>query len=462
MLAVGVSAAALAAGSYFVVRHNLLADSVDSSLVQTRHNLEAARAYRSAGTDALLQAYKSRGGFLAVVTRRGHTFLSGPNVSLREVPAGLRRIVDRGELGYERTTVAGTHYLVTGAPEANDTHLYFFFSEESLRHELGVLRNILLAGLGILVLVAGFVGAVLARSTLRPVGRASDAARSLAEGLLETRLPVEGRDEFGAWAESFNEMAAALEEKISALSAAQARERRFTADVAHELRTPLAALVGEASLLAEHLGRMPSESRRPAELLIADVGRLRRLVEDLMEISRFDAGAESVRAETVDLASLAAATVRARGWDGRVRLDAEEAVVDSDPRRLERIVANLVGNALVHGCRGVAVRVGRDGVGAFAEVVDRGPGIAPEHLPHLFERFYKADPSRSGSGTGLGLAIAQENARLLGGEIEVRSELGEGTRFTLRLPVTEPLRTRHEDVAEGEEDGTRRDQRRLP
>ncbi len=416
MLAAGVSAAALAAGSYFVVRHNLLA----------------------------------------------HTFLSGPNVSLREVPAGLRRIVDRGELGYERTTVAGTHYLVTGAPEANDTQLYFFFSEESLRHELGVLRNILLAGLGILVLVAGFVGAVLARSTLRPVGRASPAARSLAEGLLETRLPVEGRDEFGAWAESFNEMAAALEEKISALSAAQARERRFTADVAHELRTPLAALVGEASLLAEHLGRMPPESRRPAELLIADVGRLRRLVEDLMEISRFDAGAESVRAETVDLASLAAATVRARGWDGRVRLDAEEAVVDSDPRRLERIVANLVGNALEHGGRGVAVRVSRDGVGAFVEVVDRGPGIAPEHLPHLFERFYKADPSRSGSGTGLGLAIAQENARLLGGEIEVRSELGEGTRFTLRLPVTEPLRTRHEDVAEGEEDGTRRDQRRLP
>ncbi len=462
MLAVGVSAAALAAGSYFVVRHNLLADSVDSSLVQTRHNLEAARAYRSAGTDALLQAYKSRGGFLAVVTRRGHTFLSGPNVSLREVPAGLRRIVDRGELGYERTTVAGTHYLVTGAPEANDTQLYFLFSEESLRHELGVLRNILLAGLGILVLVAGFVGAVLARSTLRPVGRASDAARSLAEGLLETRLPVEGRDEFGAWAESFNEMAAALEEKISALSAAQARERRFTADVAHELRTPLAALVAEASLLAEHLGRMPPESRRPAELLIADVGRLRRLVEDLMEISRFDAGAESVRAETVDLASLAAATVRARGWDGRVRLDAEEAVVDSDPRRLERIVANLVGNALEHGGRGVAVRVSRDGVGAFVEVVDRGPGIAPEHLPHLFERFYKADPSRSGSGTGLGLAIAQENARLLGGEIEVWSELGEGTRFTLRLAVTEPLRTRHEDVAEGEEDGTRRDQRRLP
>ena len=135
-----------------------------------------------------------------------------------------------------------------------------------------MLRNVLLGGVGILVLLAALAGAVLARSALRPVARASAAARSLAEGLLETRLPVEGRDEFGAWAQSFNEMAAALEAKIAELSAAQARERRFTADVAHELRTPLTALVGEASLLADHLDRMPAESRRPAELLIADVG----------------------------------------------------------------------------------------------------------------------------------------------------------------------------------------------
>ncbi len=202
---------------------------------------------------------------------------------------------------------------------------------------------------------------------------------------------------------------------------------------------------------------MPPESRRPAELLIADVGRMRRLVEDLMEISRLDAGRESVQAETVDLGSLAAAVIRSRGWDERVRLDADEVVITSDPRRLERIVANLVGNALEHGARDVAVRVGRDGVGVFVEVTDRGPGIPPEHLSHLFERFYKADPARSGRGTGLGLAIAQENARLLGGEIEVWSELGEGTRFTLRLqaapdPVTGPLRARDGGVSERAQD----------
>jgi two-component system sensor histidine kinase MtrB len=426
-LAVGLSGIALAAGSYFLVRHNLLSDSVDSSIVQTRRNLELAPLYRDTGD--LVDQYKSRGNFLTVASRGGQTFLSGASVSLRSVPAGLRAVVARGELGYQRTTVAGDRFLVTGAPAANGTKLYFFFPENGLRHELSVLRNVLLGGVGILVVLAALVGVVLARSALRPVARASTAARSLAEGLLETRLPVEGRDEFGAWAQSFNEMAAALEAKIAALSAAQARERRFTADVAHELRTPLTALMGEASLLADHLDQMPPESRRPAELLIADVGRLRKLVEDLMEISRFDAGAESVHAEEVDLAALVRAAVRARGWDDRVRLEGDGLRVTSDPRRLERIVANLVDNAFEHGGSSVSVRIGENEI----EVTDDGPGIPREHLPHVFERFYKADASRSGGGTGLGLAIARENAILLGGELEVTSEPGQGARFTLRL-----------------------------
>jgi signal transduction histidine kinase len=435
-LAVGASAAALATGSYFVVRHNLRDDSVNSAVSQARRNIVIAPNYlgKSArGPDDLLAAYLRRGDFDTVGVYRGRPFSSSFSVSVRQVPTGLRRIVREGKLGYTRKTVAGTHFVVVGGPAGRNTELYYFSSEEPLRRELAQLRNILLAGGGILMLVAAFVGAFLARSTLRPVAQASDAARLLAEGLLETRLPVEGRDEFGSWAQSFNEMAAALEAKISALSAAQARERRFTADVAHELRTPLTALVGEASLLAEHVERMPVESRRPAELLIADVGRLRRLVENLMAISRFDAGQESVQTETVDLGALVAAAVHARGWDGRVGLEADDVVIESDPRRLEGIVSNLVGNALEHGGDGVAVRVGREGTSAFVEVADQGPGIEPEHMPLLFERFYKADQARSSGGTGLGLAIAHENARLLGGEIEVWSELGKGSRFTLRL-----------------------------
>jgi two-component system sensor histidine kinase MtrB len=431
-LAVGVSAVALAAGSYFVVRHNLLHDSVKSSAKQARKNLRLAPSDLPGHPDRLLAAYKGTGGFDTVLVVGGQPYLSSFELRLSRVPAGLRSLVGRGQLGYQRETVSGTHYLVVGGPSGR-SELYFFFSEQGLRHELSVLRNILLAGGGLLVLLAALAGALIAREALRPVARASAAAHSLAEGLLETRLPVEGQDEFGSWAQAFDEMASALETKISALSAAQARERRFTADVAHELRTPLTALVGEASLLTKHLDRMPDQSRRPAELLIADVGRLRRLVEELMEISRLDAGAESVQPEAVDLALATGAILRARGWDDRVRLDAENTIVTTDPRRLERIVTNLVGNALEHGGDGVTVRVGRDGEHAFVEVADQGPGIPPEHMPHLFERFYKADPSRSGPGSGLGLAIAQENARLLGGEIAVRSQPDKGTSFTLRL-----------------------------
>jgi two-component system sensor histidine kinase MtrB len=131
-----------------------------------------------------------------------------------------------------------------------------------------------------------------------------------------------------------------------------------------------------------------------------------------------------------------------------VQLDATDVLLTTDPRRVERIVANLVGNALEHGGRDVAVRVGADGLGAFVEVADRGPGIAREDLPHLFERFYKADPARTGRGTGLGLAIALENARLLGGDVAVWSEPGQGSRFTLRLPVAEPLRGGEGGVAD--------------
>jgi signal transduction histidine kinase len=438
-LSAGLAAAALAAGSFLIVRDARLDESRDRALEQSRFNLVlASEVLPAEGPEGLLDAYARRGGFETVLLVDGQAFPSSLSVGEEQVPEDLQALVAEGQLAYERTEVADTPYLVTGGqvPGTGGDEAYFFFSEEELWHDLAVLRNILLVGLAVVTLLAALVGMLLARRTLAPVARASTAARSLAEGLLDTRLPVESSDEFGAWAASFNEMADALEAKITELSAAQARERRFTADVAHELRTPLTAIVNEASLLADHIERMPPEAKRPAELLVEDVKRLRDLVEDLMEVSRLDAGTQPVRPERIDLGSLVAAALRARGWGNRVALDTDEVVLTTDPRRVERIVANLVGNALEHGGREVSVRVGADGVGAFVEVADRGPGIAREDLPHLFERFYKADPARTGRGTGLGLAIALENARLLGGDVEVASESGVGARFTLRLPVT--------------------------
>ena len=436
-LVAGLAALTLAAGSYAVVRSARLDDSRDRALDQARFNLAFASETLGGGSGEtaerdLLAALARRGSFSTVGIDGSRTFSSGVSFGAAQVPRDLRALVGGGELAYKRISVAGEPSLVVGARvPGRATELYFAFPEAQLHRDLDQLRNILLAGVAIVTLLGALVGAILARRTLAPVGRASAAAQSLAEGLLETRIPVEREDEFGAWAASFNEMADALQGKIAALSAAQARERRFTSDVAHELRTPLTALVSEAELLGEHLDAMPGEARRPAELLIADVDRLRTLVEDLMEISRLDAGGESVRAEPLDLGPLTEAIVRAHGWDGRVRVERRgDAALESDRRRLERILANLVGNAVEHGGPHVVVHVGP---GPVVEVADDGSGIPPEHLPHVFERFYKADPSRSAGGSGLGLAIARENARLLGGDVEVSSEPGQGAHFTLRL-----------------------------
>jgi signal transduction histidine kinase len=456
-----VASGALALGSYIIVSTSRLDDSVDSSLAQTRTNLLLAGTVlgeSSAPQDVtdLLALYARRPGFETVALAGGEAFSSSFLFGGAQIPAGVYRLVRNGDLAFERVRIADTPYLVAGGRiRPAQAELYFFFSEEALRDDLAQLRTILLVGWGIVVVLSGAAGAIVARRVLRPVAQASAAAHALAEGLLETRLPVETDDEFGTWAASFNEMAEALEEKIRALSEAQARERRFTSDVAHELRTPLTALVGEASLLEQQLERMPPEAKRPAQLLVEDVLRLRRLVEELMEISRLDAGREHLRTEAVDLSSLASGLLRSRAWETSVSLDAEPIVVETDPRRTERILSNLIENGLAHGGRDVAVRIGRDETDAVVEVRDRGPGIAPEHLAHVLERFYKADPARAGGGSGLGLAIALENARLLGGGIDAWSEIGVGSRFTLRLPVAKPLRSGTGADADASEDETR-------
>ena len=189
---------------------------------------------------------------------------------------------------------------------------------------------------------------MIARGVLAPVEAAGRAAERIERGDLSARVPVTSNDEFGTWAERFNRMAEALADTIGRLEAAEAQNRRFVADVAHELRTPLAALVAEASILREHLGELPPESRRAGELLVSDVGRLRALVDDLMEVSRFDARAEQIALEPVDLGRLVATVAAARLPEAALDLPDRPLVVETDPRRLERILGNLLDNAREH------------------------------------------------------------------------------------------------------------------
>jgi signal transduction histidine kinase len=449
VLVAGVSAAVLAAGSYLMVRQARLDDSLTQAAADTRYQIVLAQQFVPLDEQrraSLLTSFEDSGRHVLLVADRqpadpdaaaGGVLAS--NASFAPTPGRqLRAAVAAGQLAFERGHTGGSPHLLTvgGRIPGSTAELYVVRDESRIYHDLGQLRTALIAGWIAVIILAGAVGNILARRTLEPVARASQAARAVAEGLLATRLPVSGRDEFGVWAASFNDMAEALEGKISALSAAQARERRFTADVAHELRTPVTALVAAASLLRAHLDRLPAETRRPAELLVADVVRLRRLVDELMEISRLDAGQEAISVDRVDPVELLNSIVDANGWRDRVAVTGTSAAVLTDPRRLDRILSNLVANAIQHGGQGVRAEVGADGGLTTIRVTDDGPGIRADQLPHVFDRFYMGDPSRSGRGSGLGLAIAWENARLIDARLAVRSTVGVGTEFRLEMPTT--------------------------
>ncbi|GAA5047086.1 two-component system sensor histidine kinase MtrB [Thermocatellispora tengchongensis] len=277
--------------------------------------------------------------------------------------------------------------------------------------------------------LAVLLALLAARSVLRPVRELRDTARRLAAGDLGARSPPQGADELADLAVTVNEMAESLQRM-------QADARRFAADVSHELRTPLSTLMAVVDVLATAAAGMDSDARESSQLAIAETHRLVALVEDLMEVSRFDAGTARLRLEDVDVAGAVRGCLRARGWLDRVELVAPDGVVlRLDPRRLDVIVANLVGNALSHGEPPVRVQVSVSRDQVRIEVADSGPGLPQDVLPHVFDRFYKADTARPRTpGSGLGLAIALENARLHGGDLTAGNIAGGGARFTLRLP----------------------------
>ncbi len=296
----------------------------------------------------------------------------------------------------------------------------------------------------------------MARGILRPVDSGSVAAARIAAGDLSARLPARGADEFARFAAEFNRMADSLASTIARLEHSESQNRRFVADVSHELRTPLTALVAEASIIEAGLDELPPDSRRAAELLVADVRRLRVLVDDLMELSRFDARAESAELRPLDLGEGVRSIVDGRLPSAELRLPGERVIVDADIRRLDRIVGNLLDNARHHAPDSpVEVSVEREGTIARVRVADRGPGVSADAVAHLFDRFYKADASRHGGSSGLGLAIAAEHAALLGGELAAANRQGGGLEVTLTLPVTrslpgrDPADTGREDAGPG-------------
>lgn len=285
--------------------------------------------------------------------------------------------------------------------------------------------------------LAAALALLAARQVLRPVRALNTAAAQLGEGRLDVRLPAKGSDELAELVTTFNNTAAELERTVGELRAMESDARRFVADVSHELRTPLAAMNAVTDVLDEDAEKLPPDTAVAARLVSGETRRLTRLVQDLVEISRFDAGRAELVTDEWDLATAIRDSLDARGWrDGEdLVTDLPEGVIAHvDRRRLDLIVANLVGNALRHGAVPVEIRLKAHDGGITVEVDDHGPGIDPEILPHVFDRFTKADTARARSeGSGLGLAIALENARLHGGDITAVNT-GHGARFVLSVP----------------------------
>jgi two-component system sensor histidine kinase MtrB len=395
------------------------------------------------GSSGLGEAFRLRGGVETIVDYRDggkpdtSSIALPPEVVLASLPATMRATVDAGRIGFSWQDVLGAPSLVVGGRSPGSGPDFFFvFSAQAIDAALEQLRLGLIAAGLVAVALALATAGVIARGILRPVRFGRAAAARIAAGDLSARVPAGGADEFAGFAAEFNRMADSLAATVARLETSESQNRRFVADVSHELRTPLTALVAEASIIEAGLDRLPPDARRAAELLVADVRRLRILVEDLMELSRFDARAESAELEPVDLSEAVRAIVTARLPAAEVRVPSAPIVVAADVRRLDRILGNLLDNAGEHASgSAVEVEVRADRAAAEISVADRGPGVSPDAVDHLFDRFYKADVSRHGGSSGLGLAIAAENAALLGGDLRAENRPGGGLVVTLRLPL---------------------------
>ncbi|MCA1220304.1 MtrAB system histidine kinase MtrB [Streptomyces sp. 8L] len=387
-------------------------------------------------------------------------------VDLSSVPDDLRRAVAGGTGEFK--TYAQIKYtdasddrkpepaLIIGK-RLNDVdrhpyELYYLFPLTQEEQSLNLVkRTLATAGLFVVVLL-GAIAWLVVRQVVTPVRMAAGIAERLSTGLLHERMKVTGEDDIARLGEAFNKMAQNLQLKIQQLEELSRMQRRFVSDVSHELRTPLTTVRMAADVIHGAREDFDPATSRSAELLVGQIDRFESLLADLLEISRFDAGAAALEAEPIDLREVvrrvidaAAPLAERKGSAVRVVGDEQPVVAEADARRVERMLRNLVVNAVEHGeGRDVVVRLGAAGGAVAVAVRDYGVGLKPGEATRVFNRFWRADPARARAtgGTGLGLSIAVEDARLHGGWLQAWGEPGGGSQFRLTLPRTadEPLR----------------------
>ncbi|WP_329474585.1 HAMP domain-containing histidine kinase [Kribbella sp. NBC_01484] len=347
-----------------------------------------------------------------------------------DLPSDLIANVRAGSTQHRRISVNGQQVLAVGVPMTRPGEAFFEWHPlDNLDSTLRTLKITLVAAALVTAMIGLAVGRLASTLALRPLAELTRVADAVARGKLDARLQAENDRDLGGLARSFNQTAADLERRVAV-------DARFAGDVSHELRTPLMTMLNSMQLIQNHRAELPEAVREPVELLGYDLDRFRRLVIDLLEISRDDGGDQGSR-EIVRIADLVRAA--ADGTAGRevttVEPEAEGLTLQADKRRLERVIANLVENAEDHagGCKGVGVEAG--GLGVIITVDDAGPGIAVEDRTRIFERFGRGETSGRGRGVGLGLAIVARHVQWHAGTIQVTERPGGGARFTVELPA---------------------------
>jgi two-component system sensor histidine kinase MtrB len=388
------------------------------------------------------------------------------------IPPELRKAVqDSGKDQYWASTVipVGTEdrpgIAVGNKVTFNGTvyELYLIYDLNTAQQTLDEIQSVLWAGGAVLVLMIGAIAWYVTRNVVSPVSHAALVSEKLAAGQLQERMVVKGEDEVARLGASFNHMAASLQEQITQLATLSQMQQRFVSDVSHELRTPLTTVRMAAEVLFDARHDFDPINKRSAELLYNQVERFQSLLSDLLEISRFDAGVAMLDAEPEDILQVighvieGAAPVAAEyGSEITLRAPAGGIVVEMDARRIDRILRNLILNAVEHGeGRPVNITVAANQTAVGVAVRDHGIGMTPAEAARVFDRFWRADPARARTtgGSGLGLSIAMEDTKLHNGWLQAWGNKGTGANFRLTVPLRQgeeidrsPVQLEPEDI----------------
>jgi signal transduction histidine kinase len=437
LTAVLITAVWLTVSSYLLTQRERVA--LAQTTANARQVVRALAAESVTPADVLAALPQETGSTSLLRTGDDEWHTSSLRIGRDDLPGALQDRVLDGTAAQQRIAVDGTTMLAIGMPLPGEGRAYFeIYSLEELDATYRVLGTVLAVAALVVVPLSVVVGWRVARPTLKPLDELAQAAAAIADGDLHTRIDPHGDPSLAPLAASFNRTAEALEARLRS-------DARFAADVSHELRSPLTTMLNAAALVEAYRDRLPEDGREGLDLLRTEVRNFERLVADLLEISRADAGSADAALETVRLTALVRASLdrhnRATGTDVPLEVppDAAGVLVRVDKRRLERVLANLMDNADRHGGGLTCVAVNRSGDRVLVTVDDAGPGVPAAERERVFERFARGSRSgrSSSEGSGLGLSLVVRHLALMDGAIAVTDSPAGGARFVVALPVVD-------------------------